>query len=100
MVSKQQREEADARSQIAELRSALELDNDFPAWKRMVEGLMEAFYDRVSHWHEIPLKGRLRLVTAAVREVGRDAPVARIAAKAAELAVSERVAPPSGRRRR
>uniref|UniRef100_B0T6J2 Uncharacterized protein n=1 Tax=Caulobacter sp. (strain K31) TaxID=366602 RepID=B0T6J2_CAUSK len=99
VVAEQQRDMDGATAEIAELRGALNLQNDFPAWKLRVEGLMQAFYDHVPHWHAIPFKSRLRLMTAAVREVGCDALTSCIAIKASELAEVHRPLPPRRRRR-
>jgi hypothetical protein len=89
MVKDQQREMAQAAPEIAALRSALGLEDDFQAWKQKAEQLMEAFYEQVSRWSELSLAARLRLMTAAVEELGRQASVARIAAKASQLAELE-----------
>jgi hypothetical protein len=99
-VNDQRREEAEAQSDLAELRSTLGLEDDFPAWKRTVEALMAAFYDRVPRWGDMPLRGRVRLLTTAVRELGRNAPISLIVGRADELVDLEIVAVPPKRRRR
>lgn len=94
MVAQEARETAEAASHEAELRKALGLDDDFPAWKRRAEGVMKAYYKHVPHWGSMPLKDRLRLVTVAVRELGRRASFKRLALRAGELALLEAPARP------
>jgi hypothetical protein len=89
MVAQEAKETAEAAPLEAELRSAFGLDDDFPAWKRTAEGVMKAYYKHVPHWSSMPLKDRLRLVTAAVRELGRTASYKRLALRAGELALLE-----------
>ena len=100
MVEKDAQEEAEAAPDLAELRSILGLDHDFPNWKRKAEGLMKAFYKHVPHWTSMPLKARVRLVIAAVQELGRNASYRRVALRAAELAELELKASSPRRRRR
>jgi hypothetical protein len=101
IVNDQMREESEARSELAELRSTLGLEDDFPTWMRTVEALMAAFYDRVPRWGDMPLRGRIRLLTTAVRELGPSASVDLIVGRAGELVDLEIVVVASkGRRRR
>jgi hypothetical protein len=97
-VADQERETTEAAPEIAELRSVLELEGDFSAWKRRSEGLMKEFYRRVPLWSSMPLKERLRLVTAAVRHLGRDATDRRIVTWASKLAEQEHAASVQARR--
>lgn len=97
-IEDQGREAAEAASEIAALRAALGLENDFPAWKRKAEGLMKAFYRHVPKWGSMPLKVRLRLVTSAVQELGANASHRRVAIRAAELAELERASESHPRR--
>lgn len=100
MVNDQMREESEARSDLAELRSILVLEDDFPSWKRTVEALMEAFYARVPRWGDMPLRGRIRLLITAVRELGPNAPIDLVVGRAGERVDLEIVAVPPKRRRR
>lgn len=93
-VAQEVRETAEAQPQIAELRGAFGLEDDFPAWKRKAEGVMKAFYKHVPDWGSMPLKDRLRLVTAAVRELGRTASYKQLVLRAGELALLEAPARP------
>lgn len=61
---------------------------------------MKAFYKHVPHWGSMPLKVRVRLVIAAVQELGRNACYRRVALRAAELAELELKASAPRRRRR
>lgn len=99
-VNDQRREEAEAQSDLAELRSTLGLEDDFPTWKRTVEALMATFYDRVPRWGDMSLSGRVSLLTTAVRELGRNAPIDLVVGRAGELVDLEIVAEPPKRRRR
>lgn len=85
IVAQQLREEREAAEDLVELRAALGLEEDFPAWKRKAEGLMKAFYANVPRSLDLPLKVRLRTVAAAVRELGRTASYRRVALRAGEL---------------
>lgn len=95
MVAQEARETAEAVPYQAELRSAFGLDDDFAAWKRKGEGVMKADYKHVPHWGSMPLKDGLRLVTVAVRELGRTASYKRLAIRAGELALLQAPARPS-----
>jgi hypothetical protein len=99
-VAQEAEETTEAAPQIAELRTVLGFDDDFTAWKRKVEVLMKAFYKHVPHWGSMPLKDRLRFVTAAVRELGRTASYKSVVLRAGELALAETPPPPHRPRRR
>lgn len=95
----EERETADAAAEIAALRSTLGLEDDVAAWTRTANGLMAAFYRQVPQRPTLPLKARLRLVTAAVQELGANASYRRVAQRAGELAALEPEPPPRRRRR-
>ncbi len=88
-VAQEARETSEATVELADLRTALGLEEDFPGWKRTAEGLMRAFYKHVPHWSSMPLKDRLRLVAAATRELGRAASYKQIALRAGAMALSD-----------
>jgi hypothetical protein len=92
-VVQEARETAEAAEEIAILRSALGLEDDFPGWKRRAEALMKAFYDLAPEGTSRPLKDNLQLVTTAVRELGPRASCRSLAIRAAELAEPESRSP-------
>jgi hypothetical protein len=63
----------------------LGVEDDPAAWKRKAEGLMKAFYANVPRCLELPLKVRLRMVAAAVRELGHTASFRRVSLRTGEL---------------
>lgn len=85
MVEQQLREEREAAGDLADLRAALGVEDDPAAWKRKAEGLMKAFYANVPRNLDLPLKVRVRIVAAAVRELGRTASYRRVSLRAGEL---------------
>ncbi|MBQ1562078.1 hypothetical protein [Caulobacter sp.] len=85
-------ENEEAAEESAALRSALNLEEDYPAWKARAEALMQAFYERVDFWNEFPLKARVRFVRRAVEENGPAASNDAIIDHAAELASREHAA--------
>ncbi len=85
MVERELREEREAVEELGELRAALGVEDDFPAWKRKVEGLMKAFYANVPRSLDLPLKVRLSTLATAVRELGRAASYRRLSLRAGDL---------------
>lgn len=82
-------ESHDAAEETSALRSALNLEEDCPAWKTRAEALMQAFYERVDFWNEFPLKARVRFVRRAMEEIGPDVSNEAIIGHAAQLASRE-----------
>lgn len=82
-------ESEEAAEESAALRSALNLEENYPAWKARAEALMQAFYERVDFSNEFPLKARVRFVRRAVEEVGPDVSNEAIIGHAAQLASRE-----------